>query len=143
MSNEKTIFKQWVVLELMGHRRVGAFAQDDTIGGATVLRVDIPKKDGSWSTSWYPPGSWFGIHATTEELARAVAASSDFEPVHQWELPQPKRETIRDMPSGGWVSKMGDDMASGTLGLYYDKSDQDPDWERDGSGDEEDEDDES
>lgn len=46
MGDEKKIFKEWVVLGLMGRRRVGGFATDDTLGGAAVLRIDIPERGG-------------------------------------------------------------------------------------------------
>jgi hypothetical protein len=83
-------FKQWAILELMGHRRLAGEITDATIGGGAFLRIDIPGRDGkATSTQFYSPASVYCITPTTEEIARGVAVQSQPEPVHAWELPKP------------------------------------------------------
>lgn len=41
MTAEST-FEGWAIVELMGHRRLGAWVSEAEIGGASMLRLDIP-----------------------------------------------------------------------------------------------------
>lgn len=36
-------FEGWAIVELMGHRRLGAYVREAEIGGAAMLRLDIPE----------------------------------------------------------------------------------------------------
>lgn len=40
MSEEA--FEGWVVLELMGHRKLGGYLKEQEIGGVSMLRIDVP-----------------------------------------------------------------------------------------------------
>jgi hypothetical protein len=85
MADAKTI-DGWAVLELMGHRRMAGRVTEALVGGTTLLRIDIPRNDGSTVTQFYGVGSVYCITPTTEEVARAVALANPPEPVHPWEL---------------------------------------------------------
>ena len=39
-------FEGWVILELMGHRRLAGFLREQEIGGASFLRLDVPGTTG-------------------------------------------------------------------------------------------------
>lgn len=80
-------FAQWCVLELMGHRRLGGHLTEQTIAGASFLRIDIPGEDDTSVTQLYSTAAVYAITPTTEAIARAVAAANQPQPVHQWELP--------------------------------------------------------
>lgn len=88
---EDQIFAQWVVLELMGHRRLAGFLTEQEIAGNSFLRLDIPGQQGT--TQWYSPSAVYAITPTTEDIARAVAATSQPAPVQRWELPAARDET--------------------------------------------------
>jgi hypothetical protein len=92
-EQQKEPFRGWVILELMGHRRLGGYLQEVEIAGDGFLRIDVPSRDGNGmvASQLYSPKAVYCITPTTEELAKAVAASSQPEPVHRWELPAPKR----------------------------------------------------
>jgi hypothetical protein len=93
MSEERSIFEGWAILELMGHRRLGGFVQEQEIAGHGFLRIDVPGENGNASASqFYSPGSVYCLTPTTEEMARAVARHNQPQPVNRWELPQPKAE---------------------------------------------------
>lgn len=81
-------FEEWAILELMGHRRLAGKVTHAVIGGGAFLRIDVPNKDGDYSTQYYSPGAVYCITPTTEEIARTVAIQSQPEPVYHWEFPQ-------------------------------------------------------
>jgi hypothetical protein len=89
-TNEQA-FEGWVVLELMGHRRLGGYLREQVIGGASFLRLDIPADSGTLlertATQFYSPSAVYCITPTTEETARAVAKLGQPAPVQRWELP--------------------------------------------------------
>lgn len=82
---ENQIFAEWVILELMGHRRLAGFLTEQEIAGKGFLRLDIPGQPGA--TQFYNPTAVYAITPTTEDIARAVAATSQPAPVQRWELP--------------------------------------------------------
>ena len=89
MSEHTEGFQQWVVLEIMGHKRLAGFLTEQEIGGGSFLRLDIPSSDGKakWkATQYYNPQSIYCITPTDETTARACAANWTQAPVTQWEL---------------------------------------------------------
>lgn len=92
-GTQKESFRGWVILELMGHRRLGGLLQEVEIAGEGFLRIDVPARngDGIVASQLYSPKAVYCITPTTEALAKAVAASSQPEPVHRWELPAPEK----------------------------------------------------
>lgn len=84
---ERTPFAEWVILELMGHRRLAGYLTEQEIAGRGFLRLDVPPDDGQSSASQlYSPTSVYCTTPTTETVARAVATGSRPAPVHRWEL---------------------------------------------------------
>ncbi len=81
----------WAIVELMGHRRMAGHVSEQEIAGAKLLRVDVyhPDVEESIATQLYSPSALYCLTPTTEDTARAVAASTRRpEPVHRWELEQ-------------------------------------------------------
>ena len=87
-------FEGWVILELMGHRRLAGYLREQTIGGAAFLRIDIPADPPV--TQLYAPAAVYAITPTSEETAREVATLARPAPVHRWELP-PGETTALDV----------------------------------------------
>ena len=103
MENTDEKFAGWVILELMGHRRLAGYLSEQELAGHSYLRIDVLGDPPA--TQFYSPGAVYCITPTTEEMARAAAELSSVEPVHRWELralPAPKpgddddREDDRD-----------------------------------------------
>ncbi len=44
MTETKEGFAQWVILELMGHRKLAGYLTEQEIGGGAFLRLDIPAR---------------------------------------------------------------------------------------------------
>ena len=81
-------FDAWVLLELMGHRRLAGRLTEQRIGGATFLRIDVPAVDGQpEATQFYAPGAVYCVTPVDEETARKAAANFRPEPIRRWELP--------------------------------------------------------
>jgi len=83
---EKATFEGWVILELMGHRRLAGYLRDEVVGGTAFLRIDVPAEEGTVATQFYSGSAVYCITPTTEAIARAVAKSCAPAPVTAWEL---------------------------------------------------------
>lgn len=81
-------FEGWAILELMGHRRLGGYVSEATIGGSNFLRIDVPGDGATKATQFYSPSALYCLTPTTEDMARRVAKMATPEPVKAWELPQ-------------------------------------------------------
>lgn len=103
---EAPAFSEWVILELLGHRRLAGLLTEQQIAGHGFLRLDVPgESDETWSASqWYSPASVYCITPTTEEIARKVARQNRPEPATRWEL---ERETR--LPGSGVEVDFGHD----------------------------------
>jgi hypothetical protein len=82
---ENDIFAEWVIIELMGHRRLAGFLSEMEIAGRGFLRLEVPGQPGA--TQLYNPTAVYAITPTTEAIARALAVSNQPAPVQRWELP--------------------------------------------------------
>jgi hypothetical protein len=96
---------EWCIVELFGHIRLAGRVSEVERFSVKMLRLDIPKRDGDgWLTTQFIGGAaLFRVTPTTEEEARGVAAISQPEPVHRWELPEPAPQPASpfdDMPTG-------------------------------------------
>lgn len=78
-------FEGWAIVELMGHRRLAGKVSPSVIGGAAVLRIDVPRGD-QFTTQFYSGASLYALTPTTEEIARKLAAHLQPEPVSLYEL---------------------------------------------------------
>jgi len=87
VETEQQPFTEWVIIELLGHRRLAGYLQEVQLAGAGFLRLDIPPAGTDPArTQYIAPGSVYAIHPTTETTARAAAQSWRPEPVSRWEI---------------------------------------------------------
>jgi hypothetical protein len=97
-TDQQTVFDEWAIIELLGHRRLAGRLREVHLAGAGFLRLDLPETPGHTpQTQYIAPGSVYALHPTTEAIATAVAARCRPEPVHRWELPAPPPD---DGPAG-------------------------------------------
>jgi hypothetical protein len=84
-------YQGWAILELMGHRRLAGYVQEQEIAGAAFLRLDVPDDDapdaGPVMTQFYSAAAVYCLTPCTEQLARDVAKMGRPQPVRPWELP--------------------------------------------------------
>jgi len=107
---ERDTFEGWAFLELMGHRKLAGYVREATVGGASMVRIDVP--DGAdpkiVATQFYSAAALYAVTPTTEEMARRYAARCKPAPVEEWELP--KRPALPVSPTvGGEVGGPSDD----------------------------------
>lgn len=112
--SEKKAFDGWCVLELMGHVRLAGRVTEEEHFGQKLGRIEVPRPpdpacvacrgkgvvDGiaaphpclmcsdRFVTQFFGGSSVYRLTPVSEEVARSVAARSQPEPVHQWELPK-------------------------------------------------------
>ncbi|HZB28957.1 MAG TPA: hypothetical protein VE465_02205 [Streptosporangiaceae bacterium] len=80
-------FAQWAIVELFGHKRFGGYVTEAELAGDGFIRIDIPGENGTFTdTHLFNPKALYGIHPTTEQIAKAFARHARPEPVHRWEL---------------------------------------------------------
>lgn len=84
---EQQPFDEWVILELLGHRRLAGRVREVQLAGAGFLRLDVPATEGHRpQTQYVAPGSVYAMHPTTAAIAIAAAARFRPAPVSRWEL---------------------------------------------------------
>jgi hypothetical protein len=86
-TEHKTDFKEWCILELMEHRKVGGLVSEQTIAGSAFLRIDIYSTEKVFATQLYSPAAVYCITPCSEFIARSYGDRYNPEPVTQWELP--------------------------------------------------------
>lgn len=126
-------YEGWAIVELMGHRRLAGRVSEVSQYGAAMLRLDVPDENGApMATQFYGGASLYCVTPTTEEIARAVAASSRPAPVQRWELPAPKPATPTAANAGSY--RVADPEAGG--GGFAGDNDEDEEDEIDDGGEE-------
>lgn len=85
-------FAGWVILELMGHRRLIGFLTEQEIAGKALLRIDILTEPPA--TQFYGTDAIYCITPTTEEMAHRAAKLSRVAPIERWELPPARPLTV-------------------------------------------------
>ena len=85
MENADEKYQGWVILELMGHRRLTGYLTEQEIAGRAFLRIDVPTEPPA--TQFYGAEAVYCITPTTEELARKAAQLGRVAPIQRWELP--------------------------------------------------------
>jgi hypothetical protein len=114
--DEQDIFEGYCILELMGHRRLAGYVREQTVGGASFLRLDVPgPAEGSEpvATQFYSPAAVYCITPTTEAIARRLAQASRPEPVQRWELPPAPKDRNRCGASVDYEIEVEDDPDDG------------------------------
>ena len=90
--SDDTTFRQWAVLELMGHRRLAGLVCEEEIAGAGFLRLDVYEGPSTApvATQFYSPKSVYCLTPTTEIVARRLGERLKPEPVATYELEVPR-----------------------------------------------------
>lgn len=92
----------WAIVELFGHQRIAGKLSEQTMGGGTFVRVDVPAiaREGAPEipgfTKLFGNGAIYAINFVDERTARIAAAGIKATPIGVWDL----REGLDAMGQG-------------------------------------------
>lgn len=93
MNNEK--FEINAVIELFGHSRIAGVATEQSIGGATFVRVDVPETTQQPSfTRILHPNAIYAFNPVTEEVMLQMAEQIHQKPIESWDLRAMERKLL-------------------------------------------------
>jgi len=105
MSEEK-LFDSWAIVELMGHRSLAGRISEQVIGGASLLRIDVPECPSIDArpaipefTQFYGATAIYCITPTTEEIARRVTLQKRERPIALYDV-APRALPVLASPNG-------------------------------------------
>jgi hypothetical protein len=84
-------FETWAIVELFGHNQIAGLLSEQTIGGQSFVRVDVPEVDGKGFTKFYGNGAIYAITPVTEEVAKLAVSQLAVRPIKIW-LPEINRQ---------------------------------------------------
>jgi hypothetical protein len=100
-------FRSWAIVEIFGHERIAGEVSEQTIGGGTFIRVDVPAVNGQQAfTRFYGDKAIYSIQPVSEDIACRAAASMHVRPVNVYLLPEPKPVSEEDRAG----MKLADDL---------------------------------
>lgn len=90
-------FEGWMILELFGHNVIAGYVNEQSIGGAAFIRVDVPAVDGKDEfTKFFNGSAVYAMTPTNEATAREAAQRLTVRPVSPWVVPIP--DSRRELP---------------------------------------------
>jgi hypothetical protein len=75
------------IVELFGHSQIAGKVTEQAIGGASFIRVDVPKtskREGF--TRFFSPSAIYSMTPVDEQIAAIMADRLEIEPVSEWTL---------------------------------------------------------
>ena len=89
--SETRSFEGHAILELFGHNMIAGHVSEESIGGASFVRVDVPPVDGRPGyTKFFGGAAIYAITPTDEETVQTAAERLCIRPVKTWVVPSPK-----------------------------------------------------
>lgn len=89
-------FEQWCILEIMGHNRYAGLVSEQSLGGSSFVRIDVPECNGQAAFSkLFGAGSIYCITPVTEEVARMTAEGLRQTPLQVYDFPAEVRERLQ------------------------------------------------
>lgn len=111
----------WAIVELFGHQRIAGRISEQTFGGASLVRVDVPEVEKGGRTirahtRSFGGGAIYAVNWCDEETARLAAASIEHEPMSPYSvrsaiesLPDDQRQRLLASSVPGTHRRLGDD----------------------------------
>lgn len=97
-------FEQWALVELFGHQRIAGRVSEQTIGGCSFVRVDVPELTAAEGkpatqalTKLFGQGAIYGITFMDEAAAMVFVRQLRAQPIDEWSL----RRAMQDLPARG------------------------------------------
>lgn len=85
MENNK--FESYALIELFGHNRMAGKVSEQTIGGSTFIRIDVPETERQPAfTRLLNPSAIYAINPISLEVMAELAESIKSVPVQVWDI---------------------------------------------------------
>ncbi len=96
MSSNNNDFSGWAIVEIMGHQKYAGFVSTQAVGGASMLRIDVPEVEGHQAfTKMFGVAAIYGITPVDELVAKSMARSLRKAPVDVYEFPKEVVQAMR------------------------------------------------
>ncbi len=97
MSEQTEKFEHWAIVEVFGHQTYAGKVTEQTIGGNSFVRIDIPETSNTKSfTKMFGQNAIYGITIVDEKAAKAKAAILRSKPIETWELGSMIEQAIKE-----------------------------------------------
>lgn len=97
-------FEQWALVELFGHARIAGRVSEQTIGGCSFVRIDVPALPPTGDepalqavTKLFSQGAIYGITFMDEAATMVFVRRLRMQPIDEWTL----RRAMQDLPARG------------------------------------------
>jgi hypothetical protein len=95
MTTEK--FELWCLVELFGHNKIAGLVTEQTIGGSSFIRVDVPAIAETQSfTRFFNGSAIYAINPMSEEAAIAIAERLRTKPIDIWDMGDIIRKAVAE-----------------------------------------------
>jgi len=79
-------FETWAIVELFGHNKIAGKVSEQTIGGSSMVRVDVPDTEASPKfTRLLNVSAIYAINPVTEEVAVGYAGRLQSKSIEAWD----------------------------------------------------------
>lgn len=80
-------FEFWCIVELFGHAKIAGFCSEQTVAGASMLRVDVPETTEQPAfTRLFNASAIYSINPVDETTAKATAERIQIKPIEAWNI---------------------------------------------------------
>jgi hypothetical protein len=80
-------FKQWMIVELFGHQVIAGLVSEQTIGGSSFIRVDVPATEKREAyTRFFGDKAIYAMTPVDEATAKAAVKAYSQAPIQEYKL---------------------------------------------------------
>lgn len=104
----ETKFEAFALIELFGHNRMAGKVSEQTIGGSSFIRIDVPETQRQPAfTRIINPSAVYAINPITEEVMNELAKSFNNAPIQEWDIREVVAKAKKEL---GFPDQQDDDL---------------------------------
>jgi len=85
----------FAIVELFGHQRIAGKVTEQTVGGSTFIRIDVPETKTQPSFSRIVnPSAVYAINPVTQEVMEHMAEGIQQKPIDAWDLREMQKKLL-------------------------------------------------